>query len=94
MNDMATFSDDEWEALAPHDKHALKAIGRVSPAGFEPLRKFKGVGQTKVTSLLAKGLVEEGLSFPRNEVGYRLTAKGELAFHRCIGRRALGAFAG
>ena len=87
MDDPATFSEDEWDALTPHDKHALKAIGRVSPGGFEPLRKFKNVGQAKIASLLEKELAEEGRSFPRNEAGYRLTEKGCLAFERCIGRR-------
>jgi hypothetical protein len=90
---MATFSDDEWDALTSHDKHALKAIGRVAPASFEPLRKFRGVGETKIQSLLEKKLVEEGRSVPRNEVGYRLTDKGWLALDRSIGRRSFGAFA-
>lgn len=83
---MTTFSDEEWNALAPQDKHALRIVGCGS-ADFEPLRKFKGVGQAKIDSLLNKQLVEQGLSFPRNEVGYRLTDKGQLAFSRCVGRR-------
>lgn len=79
----------EWDALTAHDKHALKTIGRVSPADFEPLRKFNGIGKVKIESLLSKGLVEEGLSFPRRETGYRLTESGTRAYERCIGRRSL-----
>ena len=91
---MATFDDNEWDTLTPHDKHALKAIGKVDAGGFEPLRKFTLVGETKIGSLLDKELVEEGQGFPRKEVGYRLTDKGWLAFYRCIGRRTLVRAAG
>lgn len=35
---MVTFSEDEWGALTPHDKHAIKVVGRVAP-NFEPLQK-------------------------------------------------------
>ncbi len=90
---MVTFSEDEWNALTPHDKHALKTIGRIAPAGFEPLHKLTGVGPTKIASLLEKGLAEKGQSVPRNEAGYGLTDKGWLALGRCIGREPLGAFA-
>lgn len=85
---MTTFTEDDWENLTSHDKQAIRAIGRVAPADFEPLRKFKGVGPTKISSLLAKGLVAQGEGFPRRELGYRLTDEGWLAFNRCIGRRA------
>ena len=65
-----TFDDDEWQAL--------KAIGPGTGA-FEPLHKFRMVGEAKIQSLLDKGLVEEGKSLPRNEDGYRLTENGHLA---------------
>ena len=86
---IASFTDDEWRNLTPHDKHTIKELGRFT-GSFEPLRKFKGVGDLKIRSVVAKGLAAEGPSFPRNEIGYALSEKGWLAFDRCIGRRAVG----
>lgn len=84
---MSALSEEEWDALSPHDKRALITIGRIAPVGFEQLQKFVGVGPHTIASLLEKGLIDQGKSVPRNEPGYGLTDKGWDARDRCRGRR-------